>query len=68
MDKALKIISLVAKIFSIIGGLTAYAGMIPEKWGHIAILVFGIASVLHHTVVQIGDLIDDGKDNDSFKG
>ena len=68
MDKALKVVSIIGKILSLIAGLSAYAGMIPEKWGGIAIIVFGIASVLKDAVNRIGDYLDDGKPNDSFKG
>lgn len=63
----LKILSWSLKVLAVLGGGAAYMHMIPEKWGAIAVLVFGLASILKDTVNRIGDLLDDGKANQSFK-
>jgi len=67
MSKAIKVISIVGKLAGLIAGGAAYADKIPEKYAAVGILVFGISSVLKDAVNRVGDLLDDGKENNSFK-
>lgn len=67
MNTALKVCSLVVKILSLLTGFAVYADKLPQKWAAIAAIAFGIASVLKDGVNRVGDLLDDGKANDSFK-
>jgi hypothetical protein len=61
--KALIILSYVAKLAGIVAALDAIPFVSPE----LGILVFAGASLLKDTVNRIGDLVDDGKPNQSFK-
>lgn len=63
----LKWLSLAGKGLSLLTGLAAWANYIPPKYAALAILAFGIASILKDTVNRIGDLVDDGIANNSFK-
>lgn len=67
MSKSLKIISIIGKILGLVAGGAAYVDKLPEKWAAIGIIVFGISSVLKDTVNRVGDILDDGKENNSFK-
>ena len=64
----MKIITNTVKVLSLIGGLSAYAGMIPEKFLPIATLVFLGASTFKDLFVKVGDYMDDKQMNGSFKG
>lgn len=66
MPTALKWLSLAAKGLAVVAGLSAYANYIPEKWLPVAAIAFAVASVLKDSVNRIGDLLDDGKENNSF--
>jgi hypothetical protein len=61
MNTALKIIGIISTIS---GGLGSLAGVVPEKWG-VWLAAGGI--VLHQCAHTIGDVLDDGKINDSYK-
>jgi hypothetical protein len=65
---ALKFITIGLKVVSVLAGLAAYGDMIPAKFAGIAALVFGVASIAKDAFTKLGDLLDDGKDNSSFKG
>lgn len=67
MKTSIRILALVGKFAGIVAGLGAYADALPPKYASIGILVFGISSVLKDSVNRLGDLLDDGKANDSFK-
>jgi hypothetical protein len=62
--KALKYLSLVGKL----AGFVTALGSIPFVDPKVGIIVFAAASILKDTVNRIGDLLDDGKANASFKG
>jgi len=62
--KALKYLSFVGKI----AGLVLALNVIPFVDPKIGVIVFAAASRLKDTVNRIGDLLDDGKANASFKG
>jgi hypothetical protein len=62
--KALKYLSLAGKL---VGFVTAL-GSIPFVDPKVGIIVFAAASLLKDSVNRIGDLLDDGKPNFSFKG
>ena len=65
MNKAnvLKWLSLAGKGLGILSGFGAIPFISPEK----GVLIFAGASILKDVVNRIGDLVDDGKQNDSFK-
>ncbi|RYD62458.1 MAG: hypothetical protein EOP83_14550 [Verrucomicrobiaceae bacterium] len=62
--KALKYLTLVGKIAGFVSALDAVPFLDPK----IGVLVFAAASILKDAVSRIGDLLDDGKPNQSFKG
>jgi hypothetical protein len=62
--KALKILSYVAKV----AGLVAALDTLPFIDPKLGVVIFATASLLKDTVNRIGDLVDDGKPNQSFKG
>jgi hypothetical protein len=61
--KALKTLSYVAKLAGIVAALDAIPFVSPE----VGVLIFAGASILKDTVNRVGDLLDDGKPNRSFK-
>jgi len=61
--KALKYLSYVGKIAGFISALNAIPFVDPA----IGVFIFAAASILKDSVNRIGDLIDDGKANQSFK-
>jgi hypothetical protein len=65
MNKAnmIKWLALAGKGLGILSGFGAIPFVSPEK----GVLIFAVASVLKDVVNRIGDLVDDGKQNDSFK-
>lgn len=60
-------LSLVGKVLSVAGGLASYANFIPPKYAPIAVAAFGVSSILKDAVNRIGDLLDDGQANQSFR-
>ena len=58
----------IVKWLSVLLGLSAVSGMLPEKVAPIATIVFMVVSSLKDSLVNLGDLIDDGIKNQSFKG
>lgn len=66
-EKILHILSLTTKYVSVVIGLASYNNYIPAKWQGVALIAFAAASILKDTVNRIGDLVDDGKENGSFK-
>jgi len=65
---ALKVITIVIKIASVITGLAAYNDLVPAKYAAIAGLAFGAASIAKDAFTKLGDLLDDGQQNNSYKG
>ena len=61
--KSLKYLSYIGKI----AGFVSALNVIPFVDPKIGIIAFAAASLLKDTVNRIGDLIDDGKPNQSFK-
>lgn len=61
--KALKYLSYVGKLAGFISALN----VIPFVDPAIGVVIFAAASILKDTVNRIGDLLDDGKANQSFK-
>jgi hypothetical protein len=59
----LKYLSLAGKIAGFISALNAIPFVDPK----IGVIVFAAASILKDSVNRIGDLLDDGKPNQSFK-
>ena len=62
--KALKILSLVGKV----AGFVSALNVIPFVDPKIGVIVFAAASILKDMVNRVGDLLDDGQPNQSFKG
>lgn len=62
--KALKYLSFVGKI----AGLVSALNVIPFVDPKVGVIVFAAASILKDAVNRIGDLLDDGQSNQSFKG
>jgi divalent metal cation (Fe/Co/Zn/Cd) transporter len=60
---ALKYLSLVGKL----AGFVTALGSIPFVDPAVGVIVFTAASLLKDTVNRIGDLLDDGQPNQSFK-
>jgi hypothetical protein len=61
--KALKYLSYVGKL----AGLMSALNVIPFVDPPTGVLIFAAASLLKDSVNRIGDLLDDGKPNQSFK-
>jgi len=68
MKNLTRILALAGKLSGMVVGLSAYVNVIPEKYAPIGVIVFGVASILKDTVNRLGDLLDDGAVNGSFKG
>ena len=62
--KALKYLSFVGKI----AGLVSALNVIPFVDPKVGVIVFAAASILKDAANRIGDLLDDGQPNKSFKG
>jgi divalent metal cation (Fe/Co/Zn/Cd) transporter len=62
--KALKYLSFAGKLAGFITAL----GSIPFVDPAVGVIVFAAASLLKDAVNRIGDLLDDGQPNQSFKG
>ena len=62
--KALKYLSLVGKFAGFVTALGSISFVDPK----VGIIVFAAASLLKDSVNRIGDLLDDGQPNQSFKG
>ena len=62
--KALKYLSFVGKVAGFVSALNAIPFVDPK----IGVMVFAAASLLKDAVNRIGDLLDDGQPNQSFKG
>jgi hypothetical protein len=63
MTTALKILSYVGKAF----GLVAALNTIPFVSPTVGAIIFFAASLLKDTVNRVGDFMDDGKENQSWK-
>ena len=61
--KALKYLSYVGKLAGFVSALNVIPFVDPE----LGVLIFAAASLIKDSVNRIGDLIDDGKPNQSFK-
>ncbi|TAE74075.1 MAG: hypothetical protein EAZ65_00015 [Verrucomicrobia bacterium] len=61
--KALKYLSFAGKLAGFVSALNVIPFIDPK----IGVIVFAAASILKDSVNRIGDLLDDGKPNQSFK-
>ena len=61
--KALKYLTYVGKL----AGFVSAMNVIPFVDPKVGVIVFAAASILKDTVNRIGDLLDDGQSNQSFK-
>lgn len=64
----LKVITIALKVASIVTGLAAYNDLVPAKYAAVAAIVFAVASVAKDALTKLGDLLDDGEANQSYKG
>ena len=62
--KALKYLSYVGKV----AGFVSALNVIPFVDPAVGVVIFAAASILKDTVNRIGDLLDDGQANQSFRG
>jgi hypothetical protein len=62
--KALKYLSYAGKVAGFVSAMHAIPFVDPQ----IGVMIFAAASLLKDSVNRIGDLLDDGKPNQSFKG
>jgi hypothetical protein len=62
--KALKYLSYVGKLAGFVSALNVIPFVDPQA----GVIVFAAASILKDSVTRIGDLLDDGKPNQRFKG
>jgi hypothetical protein len=62
--KALKYLSYVGKLAGFVSALNVIPFVDPKT----GVIIFAAASLLKDSVNRIGDLLDDGKPNQSFKG
>ncbi len=61
--KVLKYLSYVGKLAGFVSAMNVIPFVDPE----LGVLIFAAASILKDSANRIGDLIDDGKPNQSFK-
>ena len=61
--KALKYLSYVGKLAGFVSALNAIPFIDPS----VGVFIFAAASILKDSINRIGDLIDDGKANSSFR-
>jgi hypothetical protein len=59
----LKYLALVGKVTGLVGGLGAIPFIDPAK----GVLIFAAASILKDVVNRVGDYLDDGIENKSFR-
>ena len=62
--KVLKYLSYVAKLAGFVAALDAIPFIEPA----VGVIVFAFASLIKDTANRVGDILDDGKPNNSFKG
>jgi len=59
----LKYLALIGKITGVIAGLGAIPFVSPQT----GVMIFAVASILKDVVNRIGDFVDDGQANNSFR-
>lgn len=67
MKTTLNILVPAVKWLSVIAGLATLADALPPKYGAWAVAAFGVVSAIKDSLVKVGDLLDDGTANQSFK-
>ena len=63
MNNTLKVLTLVGKVAGALAGVQA----VPFVSPHVGLCIFAGASILKDVVNRIGDFMDDGKENQSFR-
>lgn len=63
MTTTLKVLSYVGKVVGIVSALNAIPFVSPST----GVIIFFAASVLKDTINRVGDFLDDGTENQSFK-
>jgi len=59
----LKYLALAGKVTGVVAGL----GAIPFVSPQVGVLIFAVASILKDVTNRVGDILDDGQANGSFK-
>jgi len=67
MTTLAKIILVLTKAASFGSGLTSALGFLPPSVGVWSAVIFMGISSIKDGLIHIGDILDDGKQNDSFK-
>ena len=67
MTTPLRVISYVVKAASFVAAVCASAGYLPQEVMPTVLLIFAGASLVKDTANRVGDLMDNGKEDGSFK-
>lgn len=67
-ERIIHILSVAGKILSVLTGLAAYKNLIPEEYIAYATISFTVFSILKEVLLIIGDYLDNGVRDNSFKG
>ena len=59
----LKYLALAGKVTGVVAGLGAIPFVSPQA----GVMIFAVASILKDVVNRVGDLLDDGQTNNSFR-
>ena len=69
MKKTLQIIIPLVKWLGLVSAAAAqFSPVLGEKYAFAGLMVVAVASTLKDSLIKIGDVIDDGKSNNSFGG
>lgn len=55
------------RALSAVGALGAVTEVLPMEVGNWAVVAFVVVTALKDFLIKLGDVLDDGKDNQSFK-
>jgi len=66
-SKTVSILSMICKGLALLSGLAAYQQYIPQQYGKYAVIAFLVISFSKDCIRSIGDKLDDGVSNNSFK-
>ena len=67
MQTLAKIILVLTKVGSVGAGAASALGFLPPSVMTWAVIAFGVVSAVKDCLIHIGDILDNGKADDSFK-
>jgi|GEM_PF-4294476 len=67
-SKILHGLSYIALATGSAGALANVAGFLPASAAAYVTLAIAVGAILHKAAIDLGDVVDDGKTNGSFKG